>query len=256
MIDENLVQQITRLVVQKIMNLQKKVLVVYTNTDKNAGFALESLQNLKTQGFKYDVLMSRNAYEIYDIEAIKNKIQPDNLWVECNQKRIEELSLEYDLILVPALTVGAAACLAACMTNDDATNVILHALMYGKKVVIFIDGCCPDCLSKDSRFNIAEPLKQKLKENLKVLQSYGARLTTIKHMMNVVLESMNIESVNLQKTLDEKNLSKVFSGKLLSAKEIDKYVVDGILRIKSETIVTQLAKEVAQERAIKIIIET
>lgn len=91
----------------------------------------------------------------------------------------EALTTRCGIILVPAMTVHAVARVIICMTDTPASATILNGPMRGKNVVMNIDGCCLNHAERPKRnFHMAEPLKRALRNNLEILRSFDARLTT------------------------------------------------------------------------------
>lgn len=248
MIDEALIQDIVKIVMRKLESNKKKDLVVFTETDKGVERIIETLSNIDKQDVIYDILMSRNAYEILDLEKIKDKLSPDNVWVGKANKSAEELTKEYNRILVPSLAINSSSRISACMTVDEAENTIFSALMQGKDVIIAIDGCCPDCLSKIPRINMTEALKMKLKMNLKTLESFGARLV-VSSEFDELSTSLLYDRVDVMKT------ENIFQGKIVSEKEIKKLHTDSVLKVRPETIVTQMALDIARQKNVTIKLE-
>lgn len=270
MVDEKLVREITELVVKRLQERQNKALVVYTDTVIGAEHTLESLRGLKSQGFIFDVLMSREAYEIQDTNAICSILEPENFWVEPKREQVEIRSSQYDVVLVPALTVSAAARITTCMADTPATAVVLDAFIHGKKVVVSVDGCCPDHLAAaDGEIRMPEPLKKKLQANLETLRGFGASLTASTQFKETTLQLLRPEdhsSLAPAKSAVEFLLSsseaagqkaeRAFSGKLLSAADIAEYEENGTLWVRPGTMITQLAKDEAHRKAIEIEIDT
>lgn len=270
MIDEKLVREITELVVKRLQAFQSKALVVYTDTVIGAEDTLKALQELKSQGFAFDVLMSRKSYEIQDINEICSVLEPENFWVEPKREQVEIRSSQYDVVLVPALTVSDAARIAACIADTPDTAVVLDAFMRGKKVVISIDGCCPEHLAAvDEEIRMPEPLKKKLQANLEVLSGFGASLTESTQFKETTLRLLRPEGrvfpsphksteerlSNFSEMLGQK-VEKIFSRKLLSVADIADYEENGTLWVRPGTMITQLAKDEARKKAIEIEIHT
>lgn len=269
MVDENLVREITELVVKRLQERHTKALVVYTDTVIGAVAALKNLQELRKQGFQFDVLMSRGAYENQNVTEICDALEPENLWIERGKGKSKISVSPYEAILVPALTANAVAHLAAGMTDTLATETIMDGLMRGKTVVISINGGCPDCLAEaDNEIQMTEPLKKKLRSNLETLREYGAKLTKAEQMKEITMlllqQTVSAKAaaalaetrvVPQQNEATEKNLTKVFPGKLLSAADVQDYVERGVIRVTHRTMVTHLAAEEAHKKHIKIEID-
>lgn len=269
MVDENLVHEITELVIKRLQERHTKALVVYTDTVIGADTALKNLQELQNQGFQFDVLMSRAAYDNQNVTKICDALEPENLWVQREKEQPKISVSPYEVILVPTLTVNTAACLAIGITDTLATEAIMDGLMRGKTVVVSMDGGCPDCLAEaDNEIRMTEPMKKKLRSNLETLREYGAKLTkaeqlkettmrllqqTVSEKATVALKGFSIAPQQNEAT--EEKQTDVFPGKLLSAADVQNYVEYGVIRVKRHTMVTHLAADEARRNHIEIEID-
>lgn len=178
-------------VVQKLLERQKRALVVYTGSNMSVAPGLDQLRALRADGFTYRVLLSRSAAGMLDVPAIRSALEPEALWIERAEETPEALTVQYDTILVPTLTVNTAAHVAACMADTPAAAIILDGLMRGKNVIAAVDGCCPDNPERIRRgFRMTEALKGKLRENKDTLRAYGAHLTTADQLRPAALRAI------------------------------------------------------------------
>lgn len=261
--EELFIQILAERVVQKLVERQKKALVVYTGSNLGAGQALDAMSRLRREGFRFQVLLSRGASRVLSQSDIRIALEPEELWVDCPGETPEALSARYDTILVPALTVNTAAHVASCMADSPSAAVILDGLMRGKNVVCAVDGCCPDNEERAARgFCMAEPLKQKLRDNMEILRSFGARLTTADHLHEVVLQSVRLEAGCEKPAFrsgaacaDGVNEPQYITSRVLSAGLVRGCRPGTVLRVSGQTLVTQLARDEARLRRITIAVE-
>ena len=266
MVDERLVREITELVVKELKDRHTKALVIYDDAVTGTSIALEKLRELRDQGFQFDVLMSREAYENQNVEEICNALEPEQIWVRPDRGRLEISVSPYEALLVPTLTVNTVAHLAACMTDSPVADVIMNGLMRGKTVVIAIDASCPDCLEEvNTDIRMAEALKKKLRSNLNALSEFGAKLTKADRLQEITMSLLRqvtsakaaavLEERQMIPTKDvaaEQNQIDMFPGKLLSAADVSGYAEGGVIHVKPCTMITQLAQEEARRKRIEI----
>lgn len=266
-------------VVQKLLERQKRALVVYTGSNMGVEPGLECLRMLRQEdGFTYRVLLTRSAAKILDVSAIRSMLKPEEIWVEKPGDSPEALTTQYDTILVPTLTVNTAAHVAACMADTPAAAIILDGLMRGKNVIVAVDGCCPDHPERVRRgFRMTEALKGKLRENRDTLKEFGAVLTTSaqlkeaarKAIMSFVPAPMEImpkaktESEpkvqterKSQMSMDAGIFRAALEGRVFSGKHIKSYPDRATVIVPKRTIITQLASDEARRRGIRIEMET
>lgn len=256
-----LAQTVAERVVQKLLERQKTALVVFTGSNMNFQESLTALNALRKQGFTFHVLLTRSAARMLDQAEILAQLQPKSFWIEQADACPEVLTLKFDTIIVPAMTVNAAAHVASCMADTPATAIIFDGMMRGKNVVIAVDGCCPDNpLRKERGFAIPEPLKQKLRDNLTQIQSYGAKLTTADGLYEKTLKTIFsgfVPSQGAKRTPTPVTPSGAYQGgKVLSGAYILTHPSHSTLLVPKGTLVTQMAKEEARRRDIRIQIQS
>lgn len=272
-------QMLAERVVQKLLERQKKALVVYTGSNMGIDPGLECLRTLRQkEGFSYRVLLTRSAAGLLDVSAIRSALEPEEFWVETPEYSPEVLTARYDTILVPALTVNTAAHVAACMADTPAAAIILDGLMRGKNVIVAVDGCCPDNPERIRRgFHMTEILKRKLRENKEALKGYGAWLTTSDQLGETALKavmSFGKETVlspdkpkaKAQDKVQQKGRQNVMAnagvfhakleGRVFSGMHIKSYPDHATVIVPKRTIVTQLVSDEARRRGIRIEFES
>lgn len=268
-----LASELAERVVQKLLERQKRALVVYTGSNMSVESGLEQLRALRAEGFTYRVLLSRSAAGMLDVPAIRSALEPEALWVERAEETPEVLTAKYDTILVPTLTVNTAAHVAACMADTPAAAIILDGLMRGKNVIAAVDGCCPDNPERTRRgFRMTEALKGKLRENKDTLRAYGARLTTADQLCPAALraiqgfvsgpatprpskpeaapEAKPKSAVSGGSGRQEVHLT--LEGRVLSARYLQSCPPHSVAVVPKGTIVTQLTLDEARRRDITI----
>ncbi len=267
-----LASELAERVVQKLLERQKRALVVYTGSNMSVEPGLECLRALREDGFTYRVLFSRSAAGMLDVPAIRCALEPEALWVEKPEETPEALTAKYDTILVPTLTVNTAAHVSACMADTPAAAIILDGLMRGKNVVIAVDGCCPDNPERTRRgFRMTEPLKGKLRENKDTLRAYGAHLTTADQLRTAALKAIRgfvpkgaapgaskpgAESVkSCAAGGGRPEIRPALEGRVMSARYLQSCPPHSLVKVPKGTIVTQLTVDNARRRDIVIEIE-
>lgn len=256
--------EIAQRVVDKLIAIQKRALVVYTGSTINFADSLESLKKLKGEGFTYSVFLSPSAAALLDVAAIREALEPENLWIGTTDQPPEALATSYHTVLVPCLTINTASHIAACMPDSPASRIVTNAMWRGKNVVINIDGCCPDFPGRAAKgYRMTEPLKAYLRENLAKIQAFGATLTsaqglyakTLKVIGNLTAakaEEKPAGSCALPKTTGK---AVKVSAKVLGNGHVMGCPAGGTLVVTKGTVITQLAKEAAAQRGVKIVQE-
>lgn len=266
-----LADELAERVVQKLVERQKRALVVVTGAAIGVPAALEQLKLLRGEGFTYHVLMTRSAMYVTGEEAVRAALDPEELWVETADRPPELAAAQFDTILVPALTVNTAAHLASCMSDSPAGAMILSGLLKGKNVVIAVDGACPDNPKRgELGYHMTPALRDALHENLEKLQAYGGRLTSAAGMADAVRKAVysflpaqaaggkSAAPARPQKSAarDGQVIRPAMSGKILSVKHVNTAPRGAVIVVPQGTIVTALASDEARRLGVAIRIES
>lgn len=259
-----LAEMIAQRVADKLIALQKKALVVYTGSLINFKESLESLRKLREEGFTYQVFLSQSAGSLLDVNAIREALQPENLWIGTTEQPPEALATGFHTVLVPALTINSAAHIAACMPCTPATRMITSALWKGKNVIFNIDGCCPDNAFRVANYRMTEPLKAQLRQNLVALQAHGGVLTSASGLYAKALKVIGSpvtaatpapKAAASCVTKAAPSASKADGSKVISRGNVMNVPAGGTLRVSKAALITPLARDAANVRGVTIIQE-
>lgn len=263
-----LADELAERVVQKLIDRQKRALVIVTGAAIGVPKALEQLKELRGEGFTYHVLMTRSAMYVTGEEAVRAALDPEELWVETPDGFPEQVAGRFDTILVPALTVRTAAYLANCVPETPAATMIFNGLMKGKNVVVAVDGACPDNpMRAKLGYHMTPALRGALHDNLEKLQAYGARLTPAEGMAGAVRRAVaSFLPARAAKPAPARAeqpaaqaggvIRPVLTGKILSVKAVNTAPRGAVIAVPRGTIVTALASDEARVRGVTIQIES
>lgn len=266
-----LADELAERVVQKLIERQKRALVIVTGAAIGVPTALEGLKELRGEGFTYHVLMTRSAMYVTGEETVRAALSPEELWVESPDGFPDQVAGRFDTVLVPALTVRTAAYLANCMPETPAATMIFNALMKGKNVVAAVDGACPDNpMRAKLGYHMTPALRNALHENLEKLQAYGAKLTSAQGMADAVRRAIT-SFLPAQATVKKADapaepvsgaaqaghvIRPALTGKILSVKAVNTAPRGAVIAVPKGTIVTALASDEARRRGVAIQIQS
>lgn len=262
-----LADELAERVVRKLVDRQKRALVVVTGAAIGVPAALEGLKELRGEGFTYHVLMTRSAMYVTGEDAVRAALDPEELWVESADCPPEMAAARFDTILVPALTVNTAAHLANCMSDTPAAAMILNGLLKGKNVVAAVDGACPDNPKRaELGYHMTPAMRDALHGNLEKLRAYGARLTPAEEMAKAVRKAV-YSFLPAQAAAAPaggqggtagagKVIRPAMTGRVLSVKAVNTAPRGAVVLVPRGAIVTQLASDEARKRGVTIQIES
>jgi hypothetical protein len=271
-----IVEYISDQVVLRYMEICKKATVLFTGALIGYTDAVAALKELKEDGWRLTAVLSKSADEVLTADRIKKDIDPDAIFVEGAPVNGRQIVDDSQMVIVPELTINTAAKLANCISDNLITNMITRALHKGIKVVAAVDGCCPDNgVRQKLGFEVTDAYKAKLRSNLAELVTYGIVLTTNVSLAEKVDEvfraNFNFPSIcDEEEPEPEKEIScgcgcASPDGENVGVVRIDKKVVGRMdiacyggcakIIVRKDAIVTQLAKDAAQQTGAVIVRE-
>ena len=253
---EVLVSYITDKVVEKMTLYKKKALVVFTGSLIGFDISMENLKRLKEDGFSFHVFLSQNAKTLLDVPQIIETLQPDKVYNDL-EGLPEQLAVEFETVIVPAMTINTAAKLACCIADSPATRLISGAMMRGKNVIIGIDGCCPDHEARAAKgYQMTEALKEQLRENMRKMARFGAFLTKLEDLYeNTKKKQLSQKSPAFPIKAKANEAEAILLQKVIGHIDILLNQQCRVIKINKSALVTKLAEETAQKYNIQLIRE-
>lgn len=268
LIYEALAREVAERVAEKLIARQKKSLVVFTGSLIGFQSALKSLADLRGDGFTYQVFLSKSACELLDVSAIRKALEPEWLLLGETDCPPEKLALPFDTVLVPALTVNTASHLALGLSDTPAARIISNSMMRGKNVIAAIDGCCPDNDERAAKgYHMTAAMKGLLRENLEKIRSFGLTLTTAEHLADKARKVIGLTPAEPSAPAKPAAIvpdvsrapapvSGVCTSKVVGRAEVMRVPAHSVLLVQRGALVTQLARDEATVRGIKIQVES
>lgn len=254
-----LVEYLAQRVVEKLLQRQKRALVVFTGAMLGAEEAVNSLAKLREEGYQLWLLFSESGAKRLSVEEIRTKLTPQEVWIGSPTCTPEQLSAEFDTIIVPTATVYTASQVALCMASSPSSSVILDGLMRGKRVILATDGCCPDNPKRMERgFHIPPAMKETMRSHLRLLESYGARLTSARGIVRAVRQAPEGDRNSKNETPKptsqpgSKGTELRVDGHVISGSHIRACPPGGTVWVASDALITQLARDEARTRGVSI----
>lgn len=150
------------------------ILAVLTGGDGALDVALEQVRRLAASGYRLAAVVSRGAEQVVGEGFIRDAIGDLPLLTGDDLRAGLTLADSASAVIVPVLSLASAAKIASLQADTLATNVIIHALLKGKKVIAARDSilCCGTTAQ-----TLPFPLRRKIEDHLNSLKSYGVILT-------------------------------------------------------------------------------
>jgi len=164
-------------VVARLRARRQTALVLFTGTDLGLAQAAAAIQTLRREGWTLRLVFSEAAVSLMLPERLRGlgaQADPAGAGPE-----LDALLAGCGSVLVPALSVNAAAKVAWGFRDCLASRLLARALELGLPVIAATDGCCPDDPERAiSGFRVTDAYRSRLRTNLEALGSYGIRLVS------------------------------------------------------------------------------
>lgn len=263
-VEEVLIEYISKEIVRRLVDRNKKAIVLFTGAAIGFNQSIKSLNELKYQGWKFKIMMTDGAKKALGESLIKQLLPEEDAEIENGQ---------YNFVIVPTLTINTASKIVNCISDNPVTNIISKAISSQIPVVASINACCPDNEERKAMgFYPTEAYKNKLRSHLECMRSYGINLTTSENLAGkvnkVFMEKYHLPVAEIHKDVlsneeqEQKRLPSVHKGEVI---RIDDKVISrscilnnsnfSIIRINKDSVITALAREEAEKLNIKLMKE-
>src|SRR5699024_9384065 len=112
-----------------------KALVVFTGSSLELEKTMDHIFNLKSAGYDVAVGFSFMAQNLIDTERIINSLNPLEVLGERDLLRLQIISNEYSLLLMPNMTMNTLSKVCSGMVDNFASNILWAFLYKGKQVI-------------------------------------------------------------------------------------------------------------------------
>lgn len=276
-------EQMVRLVTEEVLRVLKqegwvknaakspiKIMAVFTGGMIGLPEVFGELQKLQAQGADLTAVLSPAAKMVIGIQAIQDKLGKEVPIITEVSSELYEVISNTDVVLVPILTQNSLAKVVHLICDTVATEVILRALQFGKKVIAVRNAADPLAPNR-IQTGMAKPpekLLHKIQDYLQQVQEYGVVLVEANNLATTAQQVFVTPSLatnqalflsaanNLEPNSQASNAADKEAKTILDAAQIQQAISSGEckLAIRSGSLITPLAKDIAKEAGIEIVI--
>jgi 3-polyprenyl-4-hydroxybenzoate decarboxylase len=265
-------EEIIKSIVREILPLiNKKILVFISGGKVNAESLISTLADFEL--IDYNIVMSEAATSVIDkglIEKLKGRIID-------SQDKLNETIRNAEFILIPVLTRNTLSKVALGIEDNLITIGIARAIMLSKEIIAVRDSYDPENSTNISQgFSSNSAYNSMLSNYEKILDSFGIKFIdssefrgTIKYKfynssfqpfnkkkansLEKYTESNRNENIVRQnKLIESKKERNIFNSSILTVKDINHVLEDGVIRLNEGTIITPLAKDYIYNNNLKV----
>lgn len=265
-------------VIKRLKNKPKTALVCFSGAAIGFKQAMDSLVKLRNDGWILKVYMSDAAIHVLNDEYIKKTLGVDKIHCTATHTPQRELYEQVDEVIIATTTVNTAAKMACAIGDTEMLTLINHGLMAGKPFVCAVDGACPDneTRAKLGMGNSPAAYRDRLRDNLKALKSYGMNLVAAEDMYDFCVgtpagkpasagscevtaapepEKPAVQEEKPAPVAPEEPAATnddLVNKRIISRVDIIKHKNDGVVKVSGSAIITAYAEEAAREFDIRI----
>lgn len=236
----------------KRVDLQRskdKVLVVFTGSDINIKEKIKNLSELKQLGVSLSLVFSRMGEAILDVRAIKQELNPDEIYLEEDILELKKISKEYNYIISPNITIDTMSKVNGSLLDGFIPNLIWTFLYMGKEVYVDFQSTL-NYLGMDCKNTNIEKM---ILKSIQDIKSLGVKELGSKKYIETIYKGKNLSNrINIPIKVGniEKNTG---SKKIYTGNDIKNSLSEGdTLVVSRGSILTPLAKDKVKSMGINI----
>lgn len=220
--------------------------LIFTGTNIGLKYYVNELVKLKRYGFTYDIVLSRAAEGIINLDILKVQLAPNKIYKD---DMIYDLGVfdKYDGVIVPMMTQNTLTKIVLGLQDNFITSLIWHMFWFNKPV--FID--FTNCRTKMGFETRNSFLKEMIENYLVKLIKMGAIEIDKKDFIVKILDKFrSYKSVAIQTKEDV--IDAEFDGVITEKDVISIAKEQKEIIVSARTIITPLAKDTAKKLGLKI----
>lgn len=185
------------------MGRKGDLVVVFTAATVEFPEAIRQVRGLILDGYRIRLAFSRAAVHLIS-KPVRDELAgfPHVGMVE--RKRWLSSLKEARAVIVPMLSLNTLSKLSLLIADDLTTNLVLHALLMGKHVIMARNGADPADKGREElgfhKGNAA--LRQAMADRLKTVTDYGCILTDIRKLRDTLNSLLINEEIRVEKALE------------------------------------------------------
>lgn len=230
------------------------LITVFTGATVSFPEAIQQVGGLALAGYRIQLVFSKAAEDLYG-QVVRDQLADfphiSNLdsakWITALQKA--------HAVVVPLLSMNTVSKVSQLTADDVSTNLIVHALIWGKAVFAARDGAHPDGAHWQKNLG-ARPqnpaLRQAILEKISMVEAYGCHLTDTdrlrKTTCDVLAAGKDPKPEHVLKSTEKHRSSLQHSAKMVTAADIRQaHLMGSDLRLAPRSVVTPLARDLARQ---------
>ncbi|NLB34619.1 MAG: deoxyribose-phosphate aldolase [Elusimicrobia bacterium] len=189
---ESFIQQVTRETMQRIRSEaggKREILLIFTGGDRAVDESLAQVKSLANGGLKFVAYLSPAAERIIGRDKVLNAgvssiLADSEVWDKGILDRVEG-------VVIPVLTMNTLSKTANMIADNPATNIILLAARFQKRIIAASDSIIP---AGGPELSATSSVMRKINEMINSLRNMGIRVVSAKNLAREVAEALNVKT--------------------------------------------------------------
>lgn len=246
--EDVLVERIVAEVLRRLGGRGKRALALFCGGTIGAPEGRAEVKKLLAAGYTVRAVLTPSAERVLGEQWLRSELGDIEVITEASGQAPGAILKETDLTLVPVLTLNSAAKVAHGIADTLVTTLIMDSLLTGRPVFVARDACDPThpVRAKLGMNRASSAYQALLAGNLARLTEFGVRLVAASELAAAVQgETPAVPTAPAA--------GPVFSGRVLSRSDVAGW--EGkVLKVSAGTLVTPLARDLARDRGIELIV--
>jgi len=235
------------------------LIIVFSGATVGLSEAIQQVRLLILDGFRVELAFSPAAEQLYG-QVVRGQLSgfPHVAFVD-ESKWLSALR-DARAVVVPLLSVNTVSKISLLIADNSVTNLILHALFMGKKVILARNGADPadpgrEVLGFDKG---SLPLQQAVLKRLQTVAQYGCQLTDVEGLRdaaNAVAPKENIAQAEEPTSISSSHKA-TFSPKarvVTAADVASAHSAGADLALSEASLITPLARDLARKHGVAFV---
>ena len=218
---------------RRVSSEKERALIVFTGSSFQVDQAISRIFDLKESGYDVALGFSFMGQKLIDTKRIINCLNPLEVLGEEDIFRINTISSDYSLLVMPNITINTLSKVCSGMIDSFASNILWTFLYKKKEVLIDFNSVRNYLGEKPGCKEIEDMIEDKISKILKM----GA---------------LELEEIKVDKEMEPAASS--LSKDLITEKDIVIYKNKKLI-VNNKTIISPLARDKARELNIEIVVE-
>lgn len=218
-------------------------IVIFTGSNVNISEKVAELKKVKEKGFAFSVAFSFVGDKLLPKDYIINSLAPVETFGEEDLVNIEEIIKKYNILISPNITLNTIAKVATGVIDSFASNLIWNYLYEEKLVYLDFDSV----KRQHGKVSHNKAINSIIENYIRILKEMGVKEIESGKYEEIITDELPKEG-SAFKGINDRN-------KVITVTDLKNVTPNSVLTLPRGTIITPMAKDIANQMGIKLEME-